>query len=79
MWHEKWGEQYGKHGDACLKYTDRWSEQQQLGGGVVKKGDKWREEFNAGTGNKTGETWYEHADGSRYVCLLVLCYMCSPP
>lgn len=26
VWHEKWGEDYEKGGDACLKWTDRWSE-----------------------------------------------------
>jgi hypothetical protein len=76
VWHEKWGEQYGKDGDACLKYTDRWSESQQYGGGMTKQGDKWREEFKSGTGNKTGETWHEHADGSR--CAFLLLSACMP-
>jgi hypothetical protein len=65
VWHEKWGEDYDKHGDACVKYTDRWSETQQEDGRYVKQGDKWREDFGSGTGNKSGETWHEHADGSR--------------
>jgi hypothetical protein len=65
VWHEKWGEDYNKEGDACIKYTDRWSETQQPGGGQISRGDKWREEFGAGSGNKTGETWHVDADGSR--------------
>jgi hypothetical protein len=69
VWHEKWGEDYSKEGDSCVKYTDRWSETQLPDGRYVKGGDKWREGFGEGSGSKTGETWHEDADGSR----------CAPP
>jgi hypothetical protein len=65
VWHEKWGEDYAKGGEACLKWTDRWSETQLEGGRQITQGDKWREEFGRGTGNKTGETWHVNADGHR--------------
>ena len=70
VWHEKWGEDYSKEGDACGKYTDRWSETRLDDGRYVKGGDKWREDFGSGRGAKTGETWHEHADGSRRAPLL---------
>ena len=65
MWHEKWGEDYAKEGDFCVKYTDRWSEKQMPDGRQATHGDKWREEFGSGSGNKTGETWHVDPDGHR--------------
>jgi hypothetical protein len=65
VWHEKWGEDYAKGGNACLKWTDRWSETLLEGGAQRAQGDKWREEFADGTGNKTGETWFQDESGHR--------------
>jgi hypothetical protein len=65
-WHEKWGEDYAKGGDACLKWTDRWSDTMLEGGGQRSQGDKWREEFSGGTGRKNGETWFVDESGHRY-------------
>ena len=65
MWHEKWGEDYAKGGDACLKWTDRWSETMLDGGAQRSQGDKWREEFSGGTGSKNGTTWFVDESGHR--------------
>jgi hypothetical protein len=69
VWHEKWGEEYAKGGDHCIKWTDRWSESAAPGGGQTQQGEKWREDFGRGSGNKTGEAWHVAADGHR----------CAPP
>lgn len=65
VWHEKWGEDYARDGDACLKWTDRWSESMLPDGRQRAQGDKWREEFGEGNGNKTGETWHADENGHR--------------
>lgn len=65
VWHEKWGEDYARDGDACLKWTDRWSETMLPDGRQRSQGDKWREEFGQGNGNKTGETWHADENGHR--------------
>jgi hypothetical protein len=70
VWHEKWGEDYAKGGDACLKWTDRWSETMLDGGAQRSQGDKWREEFSHGTGRKNGETWFVDPNGHRCAALL---------
>lgn len=72
VWHEKWGEDYAREGDACLKWTDRWSETNLPDGRQRAQGDKWREEFGHGNGNKTGETWHADENGHR-------CAPCRPP
>ena len=72
VWHEKWGEDYARDGDACLKWTDRWSETILPDGRQRAQGDKWREEFGHGNGNKTGETWHADENGHRCDCLLLL-------
>lgn len=69
VWHEKWGEDYAKGGDACLKWTDRWSETMLDGGAQRTQGDKWREEFSGGTGSKNGETWFVDESGHRCAAL----------
>ena len=67
MWHERWGEDYdGNGGDACVKWTDKWAERLHPDGGREQWGDKWREAFAGGRGEKTGEVWSAGADGGRY-------------
>ena len=78
VWHEKWGEDYAKGGDACLKWTDRWSETMLDGGAQRAQGDKWREEFSGGTGSKNGETWFVDESGHRCAApFKPLCAECS--
>lgn len=41
-----------------VKWTDRWSEVlDDFGNAVYRYGDKWREEFEGGHGEKRGEVW----------------------
>jgi hypothetical protein len=58
------GEDYtGKGG--CTKWTDKWAERELPGGRREQWGDKWREEFADGKGEKNGEVWSVDADGGR--------------
>ena len=63
VWHETWGENYDGSG-GCVKWTDRWAESPTPDNDTIlnKWGDKWREEFKDGVGEKTGETWQETVD-----------------
>ena len=47
-----------------MKYTDKWAERSESGGGQSKWGDKWDEKFDIFShGVKQGETWWEGASG----------------
>ena len=67
-WNEKWGEEFDGWGGS-MKYTDRWSENCDLGRGgkaTAKWGDKWKQHFSAdGTGHKEGATWGHGEDGGQ--------------
>ncbi len=50
-----------------MKYTDKWAERSEYGGGWTKWGDKWDERFDQqGCGKKQGETWWEGQQGERW-------------
>ena len=66
-WNEKWGEEFDGWGGST-KYTDRWSENCDLGRGgkaTAKWGDRWKQSFTAdGMGHKEGATWGHGEDGA---------------
>lgn len=73
-WSEKGAHKYGRLKDQS--WWEKWGEQYDGRGAVVKWtdkwaesdagtkwGDKWEERFNAGTGTRQGETWHVSPDG----------------
>jgi len=76
-WHERWGEDYacGSDGtDRTIKWTDKWTEEMGdpylADDGATRRecvnrfGDKWREAFQEGRGEKRGTTWSQGRDGA---------------